>query len=185
MKKLFIFLFPMCCAWFINLSLSAQTSEVYSYISNYVVNTGTGEKKQWHTTLHFYCRFNSDKSICYETNDKGELHKDLYPGDETKFKTGWGTYKKRGCDEYVYYKTENGVKVYKQHCRYYKHASHENRGTAMYPNWQWEFWGEDEYTTYIYFSPDYSKMNEPRADNEVFTYDRIFPDKTGSPTQIW
>ena len=38
---------------------------------------------------------------------------------------------------------------------------------------------------FVYFSSDYSRMNEPLGDNEVFIYERVFPDKTGSPTQMW
>ena len=166
--------------------LYGQTSEVYSYISNYVVNTGTGEKKQWHTTLHYYCRFNSDKSICYETNDKGTLKSEIHPGDETiAMREGChGYYQPRGCYEYHYLRTENGVRIYEEHCHYYNCSRLETDSRGFFTG-QRTFSEPKEYKTYIYFSSDFSKMNRPRADNEVFTYDRIFPDKIGSPTQIW
>ncbi len=182
MKK-FFFIATLFCS----IQIFAQTAEVYSYISNYVVNTGTGEKKQWHTELHFYCRFNSDKSICYQTNENGKLYSEIYPGDETKpCKQGHGTYKKNKCEEYHYEGNRNGVLVYKKHCTYYAYSSLDTDARGFYTGGQ-SFSNPKEYTEYIYFSPDYSKMNMPRltSDVDVFTYDRIFPDKKGTPTQIW
>lgn len=158
--------------------LYGQTSEVYSYISNYVVNTGTGERKQWRTTVHFYCRFNSDKSICYETNDKGELDKDrIYRGRELDSQGLY--YNWKGAGVYKYLRTENGVRIYEQHWQCYKKGYYDDKTK------QWHFSELDEGRKYVYFSTDYSKLNQPLADNQVFTYDRIFPDKPGAPTQIW
>lgn len=146
MKKILfiIFLFGVVFTY-------GQTNKVYSYVCTSKVDSGTGEKKQINGSLHFYCRFSSDKSICYETNSAGKLKSEIY--------------KSVPADGYMYrfYKTENGINVYRQ----------------QYQN------GYGLFTKYIYFSRDYNRINEPLGDNEVFIYERVFPDKVGSPTQMW
>lgn len=135
----------------LTVSSYGQTSEVYSYVCSSKVDTGTGEKKLLNGVSHFYCRFDSNKGICYETNSAGKLKSEIY--------------KRTSAEGYIYrfYKKENGINVYR---RYY------DNGYGMFEK-------------FVYFSSDYSRMNEPLGDNEVFIYERVFPDKTGSPTQMW
>jgi len=182
MKKAFLFGLLFCSA-----VMYGQSSQVYSYICDYNVNTGTGERKRWHTTLQFFCRFNADKTICYETDEQGKLKSEIYPGDEKKGKVGYGSYNHQGCYEYKYIGTENGVRIYQEYCTYYQQSDYEKDNRGLYiKNAQRLYSNPKSYTTYIYFSTDYSKMNKPGGEkNCVFSYDRIYPDKAGKPTQIW
>jgi len=62
----------------LTVSSYGQTSEVYSYVCSSKVDTGTGEKKLLNGVSHFYCRFDSNKGICYETNSAGKLKSEIY-----------------------------------------------------------------------------------------------------------
>lgn len=153
MKKTFLIGLLFCCSFMYGQNVEVSPlpySSVFSYVSDYYVNTGTGEKKKWRTTLSFSCKFNNDKSICYHVYPNGN-----FKGKDEKDESGI----------YRYVKTENNILVYKMdYVNSYK----------------------QHIVKYIYFSKDFSKMNEPGGDaNCVFTYDRIYPDKQGHPSQIW
>ena len=156
-------------------NMFAQTPEVHTYTCNYEVNTGNGARR-YISTMTFYCRFTSDKSVCYETNEQGKKKSEIYVGRE---KGGLPTayYNYQGQYEYRYIKTENGVLVYEQKCTYYK------KGVFSYG--QWYFSDPGGYTSYIYFSPDFKKMNRPTGNNCVYSYEKVVPDQQGAPSRIW
>lgn len=136
MKKILLFGLLLFSAM-----MYGQTSEQYVYLSNYEVQTATGEKTRIERK-YFNCKFNADKSICYETEYDGKLHK------------GEGY-------EYKYVKTVNNIRVY---------VVYYNNNTA---------------SKYLYFSSNYNKLNIPGGYHQVYTYDRVYPDKRGNPTQLW
>lgn len=160
---------------------------VYRYMSNYVVNTGTGEKKKVDNTLYFTCVFSNDMTICYDYADWKKMPKKDYYGS---WKGEYG-YNEKGCYEYKYVKTENGVKIYKKEGTFYRDAKQSEMtwyyagdGQWKYRGGEWVYSGLGEKIEYIYFSTDYSKMNKPGG-ILVRTYDRIITDDLGKPTQIW
>ena len=172
---------------FVSVSGLCNTSK-YRYMSNYIVNTGTGEKQKVDNTSYFTCVFSNDMSICYEMIGD-ELKKDHY--NNSNVTKGVYGYKETGCYEYRYLKTENGVKIYKKEGSYYKYASQSKiewyyaGGTEWkYRGGEWSYSGLEKKIEYIYFSTDYSKMNQPGG-IIVRTYDRIITDDLGKPTQIW
>ena len=171
---------------FVSISGFCYTPE-YRYMSDYVVNTGTGEKKKTDNTSYFTCVFSNDMTICYNmSGDK--LTKDCYGSWEGRY-----GYNEKGCYEYKYVKTENGVKIYKKEGTFYRDAKQSKMtwyyagdGQWKYRGGEWVYSGLGEIIEYIYFSTDYSKMNKQGSSIMwMITYDRIFPDEAGKPTQIW
>jgi hypothetical protein len=173
MKKYFFISMLIC-----SLIANAQTSEVYSYISKVMVNTGTGERELMSSPMNRYYRFTADKSICYETDPYGKKKSEIYK-DRDKGGISTASYNTNGSLYMLrFFGEKNGVLVYKGHFTGYKHGSMDLKGN-------WTFSDFEEFDFYIYFSPDYSKLNVPGYGEIVYSYDRIYPDKKGSPTQIW
>ena len=174
MKKTFLWILLM-----VGTSVFGQTPQVYSYICNYAVNTGTGERRPLgDPPLYFNCRFNADKSICYECNKSGKLKIDI---DKEKVNTtNYGCFNVVGRYEYRYQKTTNGVLIYVGEFSYYS----ERRYDLQTGNWIYSDF-EKEGPFYLYFAPDYSRLNKPIGENEVFVYERYYPDQYGQPSQIW
>jgi len=137
MKKILLFGLLFCST-----IMYGQTNELFVYLCQYEVQTATGEKTRLDSRRYFNCKFNADKSVCYETEYDGSVI-----GKEGHV--------------YNYLKTENNIRVY----------------VTYYNN--------NKSTRYLYFTPDYSKMNTPGGYHQVFSYDRVFPDKKGTPTQVW
>ena len=156
-------------------TMYGQTQELHTYTCNHTVNTGNGDKRYF-STMTFYCRFSSDKSVCYETDEHGKKKSEIYVGRE-RGGVSTARYNYQGSYEYRYIKTENGVLVYEEKCTYY------NKG--VYSNGQWYFSDPGGYTSYIYFSPDFKKMNRPTTNNCVYSYEKVVPDQQGAPTRIW
>lgn len=167
---------------FVSISGLCYTPE-YRYVSDYRVNTGTGEKEKANQREYFTCVFSDDMTMCYVVWFEGELKKDHY-SNTSVFNKGEYGYKEKGCYEYRYIKTENGVKIYKKECAYYGEA-HAKMSGGFPPKNDFVYSSPKSFIHYIYFSTDYSKMNEPSGSIYVRTYDRIIADEVGKPTQIW
>lgn len=169
LKTLLWFFFNLIC-----ISISGQTPEVYAYICNYAVNTGTGERRLFDSPLYFYCRYNSDKSICFETHADGTLQSD----NDYKNPYLFGAFNSKGRFQYKFSETSNGVKIFIKKYSYYEHRKWGSNG--------WEYYDyKEDGPFYMYASPDYNRINFPMGKTEVFVYERFFPDQPGRPSQIW
>ena len=155
----------------------SQTTRAYQY--QYEVDTSTGEKMDESSKFiggRFisYYKFNSDKSVCYKTDEKGK------PCAESTMAFGYGH---KDYETYRYIKTENGVKIYKCVHSYYKSNNLSWDGSSFVNNYT----NYTEEISYLYFSDDYKKINYPRSNKKhiMIVLQEVEPDKEGAPTQIW